>query len=210
MNASYTKSTFENDALVVGNHQIQTQKVTIPDGTAALLRGTVLGKIAVGALTSELTGTGNGTLSGLVAKTKTIAGDYKLTCVAAASNGGRFSVTAPDGTALQEALVGVAYANDHLGFTINDGATDFVVGDEYVVTVAAGSGKYIKSVAAAVDGSQIPDLILAEDVPALDGADGEALAYLAGDFLSSELTLGAGHTVASIKAVMQDKGIFLV
>lgn len=70
-------------------------------------------------------------------------------------------------------------------------------------------GKYIKSLAAANDGSQTPDLILAEDVDATS-ADVEALAFARGDFNSNALTLGTGHTVASITEGLRAKGITLI
>jgi hypothetical protein len=78
-----------------------------------------------------------------------------------AADSGVFSVTAPDGTKLPNATVGVAY--DHqVKFTIADGSTDFVVGDTFTVTVAAGSGKYVQLDPAGVDGRQNFAAILAD------------------------------------------------
>lgn len=71
------------------------------------------------------------------------------------------------------------------------------------------SGKYILSAAAAGDGSEVPDLILAEDVDA-GSADAQALAYARGDFKSRALTVGAGHSVDSITDGLRGKGIALV
>lgn len=71
------------------------------------------------------------------------------------------------------------------------------------------SQKYNKSLAAAADGSQTPDLILAEDCDASAG-DKVALAYKRGDFIAEAVILGAGHTVASIEEGLRVKGIFLV
>jgi hypothetical protein len=70
------------------------------------------------------------------------------------------------------------------------------------------SGKYVKSTAAANDGSQVPDLILAEAVDTTDG-DKQELSYARGDFNSRALTLGAGHTVAGITEALRAKGITL-
>lgn len=70
-------------------------------------------------------------------------------------------------------------------------------------------GKYVKSLSASSDGSQTPDLILAEDVDATSG-DASALAYARGDFAAQALTLGAGHTVASITEGLRAKGITLI
>lgn len=70
-------------------------------------------------------------------------------------------------------------------------------------------GKYSLSASAAEDGSQAPDLILAEDCDATSG-DKEALAYSRGDFNSNALILGAGHTVASITEGLRAKGITIL
>jgi hypothetical protein len=68
---------------------------------------------------------------------------FTVLATAAAGNSGVFSVRAPDGGLLPDATVAVAYANDNINFTINDGSTDFVVGDSFTITVAAGSGKVV-------------------------------------------------------------------
>lgn len=71
------------------------------------------------------------------------------------------------------------------------------------------SGKYNLSLSAAADGSQTPDLILAEDCDAT-GGDKTALAYERGDFNANALTLGTGHTVASIREGLRAKGITIL
>lgn len=71
------------------------------------------------------------------------------------------------------------------------------------------SGKYNLSLSAAADGSEVPDLILAEDCDA-SGSDVEALAYARGDFNQNALTIGTAHTIASIKEGLRVKGITLV
>lgn len=71
------------------------------------------------------------------------------------------------------------------------------------------SSKYNLSLSAAADGSQTPDLILAEDCDA-SGGDKTALAYSRGDFNANALTLGASHTAASITEGLRAKGITLI
>lgn len=68
------------------------------------------------------------------------------------------------------------------------------------------SGKYNLSLSAAGDGSQTPDLILAEDTDA-SGGDKEALAYEAGVFNVNALNIGTAHTAASIQEGLRAKGI---
>jgi hypothetical protein len=69
--------------------------------------------------------------------------------------------------------------------------------------------KYLKSLAAANDGSQVVDAILAEPVDATS-ADVEAIIYIAGEFDQGKLILGTGHTLGSIDATFRDKSIWLV
>jgi hypothetical protein len=68
------------------------------------------------------------------------------------------------------------------------------------------NSKYLLSLSAASDGSEAPDAILAEDCDA-SGGDKQAMAYFRGDFNTGGLTLGAGHTVASITEGLRAKGI---
>ena len=78
-----------------------------------------------------------------------------------------------------------------------------------VIGKITASGKYVLSLTASADGSQTPDLILAEDCNA-SGGDKQAMAYARGDFNSAALTLGTAHTVASITEGLRAKGITLV
>ena len=71
------------------------------------------------------------------------------------------------------------------------------------------SGKYNLSLSAAADGSQTPDFILAEDCDA-SGGDKVAIAYSRGDFNAQKLTIGTGHTIASIKEGLRVKNIILI
>lgn len=73
--------------------------------------------------------------------------------------------------------------------------------------VTAG-GKYLLSLSAAIDGSQVPEAILAEDADA-SAADAEALIYMTGEFNEAALTIGAAHTADSIREGLRDKSIFL-
>ena len=72
-----------------------------------------------------------------------------------------------------------------------------------VVTVG---GRAVLSAAAANDGSQTPQYVLHYTVDATAG-DVEAIAIETGDLIGSQLVLGAGHTLASIRPGLRDKGI---
>lgn len=70
------------------------------------------------------------------------------------------------------------------------------------------SGKYTLSLSASADGSQTPDAILAEDTNAT-AADVPTIGYFSAAVRETGLTLGAGHTLASIYEGLRVKGIFL-
>ena len=70
------------------------------------------------------------------------------------------------------------------------------------------TGKFVLSAAAAGDGSEVPRAILAESVDAT-AADVEAIVYESGEFNEARVTLGAGHTIASVRDGLRDLGIYL-
>ncbi len=69
-------------------------------------------------------------------------------------------------------------------------------------------GKYLLSAAGAIDGSEVPDAILAEDVDA-SAADAEAMVYRAGEFNEAALSFGVAHTAATVREGLRQRGIFL-
>lgn len=82
--------------------------------------------------------TGNGVLGSLTADDTAATGAWRAICQSVAANAGAFAVYRPDGTFDGIALVGVAYNSPTgVNFTIADGSADFIVGDEFVITVAA-------------------------------------------------------------------------
>lgn len=70
------------------------------------------------------------------------------------------------------------------------------------------SGKYVLSLAAAADGSEVPSAILAEDVDASAG-DKQGIVYVSGDFNENAITYGTGHTADSVRAGLRDLNIYL-
>lgn len=157
----------------------------------------VLGKINKSiptAGTADAGNTGTGTMTLVTGGDDTQLGTYTLTCTAAAANGGTFAVAAPNGEALPDAEVGVAYANPQLNLTINDGGTDFAVGDIFTVVVAAGSGKCKAIDFTAVDGSQQAYGVAAGDYDA-SAADVKGVAFVReAKFIESALVWPDGAT----------------
>ncbi|MGV0909256.1 head decoration protein [Martelella sp. FOR1707] len=70
------------------------------------------------------------------------------------------------------------------------------------------SEKHILSLAAAEDGSEVPDCVLAFDVDA-SGGDVEAQAYFGGAFDASKMTFGTGHTAAAVEQAFRRNGAAL-
>lgn len=97
-----------------------------------------IGIVAATAGSPVFTGTGDGTMTSVVAysgytKTETIT----VKCVGAVTNGGTFSVTGSLSGPLGIATVGVNFVSNQISFIINDGATDFVVNDQFVIATTA-------------------------------------------------------------------------
>lgn len=204
-----SEGTFAPDLLIAGDHPIRTQGVTILSGAGELSRGTLLGKVTLGAAAgAKQSGTGDGTIGAVTLGAEAQVGVYVLTCIAEAADAGTFQVVAPDGTRLADLTVAAAYASTHINLTVADGANDWDIGDIIHVTVAAGSGKYVKSLAAAVDGSQTPTCILGADVDATS-ADVASFAYIAGDFNENQMTFGTGHTADSVRDGLRLRSIYL-
>ena len=192
--------------LFAGDFPRVTKFVTILTGLVLVL-GTLLGKILLGAATAAAkTGgnTGDGTLT-LDATTPILAGAkvgvYKVRVIRAAiaAVGTTPAVPAmqalvelkdPDGNTLEvfdlPTTPGITISNQ-LKFAMIEGATPFALGDGFDITIAAGSGSYKAYDADNVDGSQYPELVLAEAVDSTGGAV-NAIAYASGQFNEAALT----------------------
>ncbi|MHB1297288.1 MAG: head decoration protein [Gemmatimonadaceae bacterium] len=196
------------DALLAGEMARVTQPITLLSGENRV-GGSVLGKITVGAAAAAAVAgnTGNGVIGAITIGADAKVGVYKVTCIEPAANAGVFSIEDPDGVNVGVAKVAVAVVAP-LGFTIADGAVDFVAGDAFDITVAAGSGKYKLAAAAATDGSQRPVGILVEDTDA-SAADAAASLYRTGEFNPAALTFGAGHSESTVRAPLEALQIYL-
>jgi hypothetical protein len=127
-------------------------------GAVKIQAGQVLGRKVGGTavVTPKAGNTGNGTFT-LDVTTPVLGnsqpGTYVVRCTIAAANSGTFRVFDPTGDVIGDVLVGSTF-NDQLKFVIADGATDFVVGDEFDVAVSALSHVFVPLSLTATDGSQ--------------------------------------------------------
>lgn len=106
------------------------------DIEAGVYRIRAIGGARSASSVAKVGNTGNGTLGSLTADTTAAVGTWRVVCGDLDTDGGAFSVIKPDTTVDGVAIVGEAY-NGGINFTLADGTTDFAIGDEFTVTVAA-------------------------------------------------------------------------
>lgn len=193
------------DQLIVDAKNLVTQPIIVGAGT--LKRGTVLGQktgnpIEAAAATGN---TGNGTIGSLSVGASPDVGTY----TAVATSATVFSVTDPEGNVLGNATAGTAFSTGgEIGFTITAGATAFVAGDAFNITVSDATGVYIACVKSVSDGSQTPVAVLADDADASDGPVTSG-AYVMGEFNGNALTFDDSWTLATLTAAAQAHGLFI-
>ncbi|MCK7611972.1 head decoration protein [Roseibium sediminicola] len=144
-------------------------------GTILALLATTADVTAVSAADAGNTGDGTLTIANPAVTTAVKEGVYTVVCTDPAVDTGTFEVSDPDGKSIGTAKVGVAFGKQ-IRFTIADGATDFVAGDRFEVTVTKGdinpnAGKVVAWDPAGAAGSEIPWGIAATTAEAPDGTD---------------------------------------
>lgn len=156
-----------------GDDMISREQVTVEQASArVLVPGQILGRVFT-AVVAKVSGNGNGNAAGATVTFGRDAkpGVYTLTCIAASTDAGTFSVVAPDGERLADLTVASAYTSPHINLTIPDGSTDWGSGAVITVTLTAKVKPYT---AGATDGSQTAIGILGEGVDA-SAADQKAV-----------------------------------
>lgn len=162
MSTVLTEGRWPGEAILSeGPRFISRDALTIAASQTIVANG-LLAKKAVSAgvtVAQSFAGTGNGvlTFADPAVSSKVKDGVYTATCVTAAADGGTFRVEDPAGVTIGNATVGTAF-NKEIKFTIADGATDFVVGDTFSITVAADASDFIWVAydPTATDGAEVP------------------------------------------------------
>lgn len=191
--------TFVHDNLFAGNEVgFATKTGTVLSGeSASLARGAVMGKVRTGAASETHAGnTGDGAMSALTKGILAKPGVYRVEFNKAVANLGDFFVKDPDGILVGIGRVGTAFVSDHINFTIADG-TDFIVGDKFLVTIAAGSGKLRRLDVTAIDGTALPFGILTDAIDA-SAADKACAVYTTGEFNTRALTFDDATTIDTV------------
>ena len=210
MPTTYTEGSYPSDWLKgeqLDPTHFSRENVIVLAGSGAeraLTSGMVLGKITKGTVTTAADGgnTGDGDFAATpTAGAAAVAGAYELEIVEAAANAGRFIVRDPQGDVIAEGNVAEAFAAGGLAFTLDDGANDFVVGDKFTITVAAGNGKVVQLDLAGTDGTEDAYGLLFDDVTAPDAVDAQGVAVVRNARIDpSKITWPAGASGAQIAA----------
>lgn len=146
-----------------------------------LIGGEIIGKTNVGAATSAVKASGANTGNGILTLDPTTpvlanaqVGVYTARATVVGTNSATFRVYDPTGDSLGDfsfsGAAAVGSFADQIKFTITDGtAADFVVGDGFDITVAAGAGKVKALAVAGTDGTQVAVGIMLFPVDATAG-----------------------------------------
>lgn len=205
-------------AMGIGFH---VDAITLKTGqnkvAGAVLGANVAGTSASAAKSGGNTGNGTFVLDATTPiQPRAIEGVYTLRCVTAVVNGGVFRLEGPLGVVLGDSTItpgagGTVTINEHIKGVLTDGATDFIVGDGFDITISALTYKHLEYDPAGTDGSQIVSGILMKNTNAT-AADVATTALRRGPGVvnANDLTWKSGATAAQIlagKASLQALGI---
>lgn len=203
--ATMDRTVIDTGTVALGREQIQDETFTA--GSAkTYVAGTILARrrVAAAITPSAVTGTGNGTVTAASVQAGDFvpkSGNWTLRCVVAATNGGTFRLEDPDGQIVVAGLVltaGSGGANPFkaggLAFTINDGSTDFAVGDTFTLPVTA-VNKMEPFDPAGVGGVQLPIGVLTYDVLAAGAGDIPIRALINGLVNQNRLAIDSGASI---------------
>lgn len=179
-----TEGIYATESLVSeGPGERSREAVTVKSGSN-LSACAVLGTVVSGTVASAAKSggnTGNGTFT-LDVTTPLILGAqlgvYTLRCIAAAANNGTFRLEDPNGAVLGDIVMagGAGAVSEQIKGALADGASDFIVGDGFDITVTVLTEKEVEFNPAGTDGSQIATGILYGAVNATS-ADTKGTAY---------------------------------
>ncbi len=179
------------------------EEVTFAALTAALVSGTVVAKIAKGTTATSAANAGNtgtGTMGTVTVTAGTANGIYNLRITGEAANAGNFVVEGPDGKIVGTGKVATAFSKGGLAFTLAD-ATDFVVGDGFTITVAAGTGKWAAYDDTHVNGTEIATGVLYTALPINTGDQSGVVIARNAEVASARLTGSDAAAVVDLAAL---------
>lgn len=196
---------FIPDQLIASNAPLVVTDTIIIGAGQPLKRGAILGRQSQKSVAGVAAAgnTGNGTVVVSLGSAAEV-GAYTLTATSATE----FTLKDPTGDAVGTVTAGTAFTSNQLVLTVTAGATAFVAGDVFTLTVTAASGHYVLSVRTATDGSQNPSAVLADNVDASAGAIAGA-GYFQASVNASRITFDDSWTVDDLKAALRGVGLFI-
>jgi hypothetical protein len=175
-----------------------------------IVRGSVLGLITAGAVTSAaVVGSGAETIGSLALAAGGPAkpGAWLATCITAGA-AGLFEVTDPDGKTVGVVATSATFTGGGITFVITDAGTDPAVGDYFAITVAAGAGTAQVLDKAATNGTQKIYGIAMEPLTTAGGGSGRIAVALRGSFASQAVSFASGTVIADVADDARLKGIY--
>lgn len=185
------------------------------------LKGTIMARAVVGSpvTTSAIVGTGNGTLTALAlafGSNQPVTGVYALKCTAVVgTNGSTWTLTDPNGLLLQTISVPdapgglVDFTGPGVAGRLTDGSTNFVVNDQFNITVTADAKWVPYNVGNSPTGANVAAAVLTYDLPVdtvVRNVRGRLL--IAGQVDRSQLKVQAGTAVTdALVESLRDYGI---
>lgn len=166
------------------------------DATAFTLSGAML--------SGGSANTGNATVGSISGGPALKSGNYQAICTAATAA----DVYSPNGDLLGTLAFGTAFSDPQITFTITAGGTPCAAGDTFIIGAAPATDYYKLCDASATDGSQIPEVVLADYADPTAG-NVSIPVYRAGEFNINAMTFGPGITVDYAKRMFSPKSIYL-
>lgn len=185
---------------------ITATAVAIGTGGNALTLATsnaVAFTLGAATLTGGTANTGAETIGTISSGSLLLAGKYLVTLTSATLA----NVFDPTGDMIGVATVGTQFTDPQISFLITTGA-GIAAGDQFSLAAAPGTGQWVMAVGSALDGSQNPSAVLADDSDPTAGAVMGGL-YLMGEFNINAMTFGPGISILAAKAALRPLGIFL-
>lgn len=159
--------------------------------------------------------TGNGACGAIVTSAGVKPGVYTGECIKAAANAGTFRLEDPDGIFVGNVVVGAAFAGGGLAFTLADGATDFVVGDTFTISLPTSGGnvgKYISTDLTGKYGREVAAGILFAYADVSGNADVQATVIVRDAEVKADLLVyptNNANDIAAINAQLAELGIIV-
>jgi hypothetical protein len=215
MSDAMTIQNYDLGSVAIGNNEYKSVKIAFP-GADTYAEGTIMALREISStvvIAADGGNTGDGTTTAATPAAGNIiplVGAYNLECTFAVTNGGVFKLEDPNGNIVADNLtmrvgagLATAFSVAGLEFTITDGATDFIGGDKFSLTVAA-DGDVVIYDPAGVGGAQTPRYVLREDYTSTGAADIAARVMISGKVRTDRLIIDPNAAGVGITDAVKD------